>query len=307
MVMLCSAHAWKNVPFTEWFLVEPFEELHRVITMEEFLENFGVDKWPPGKRVGYCGMEPTSPHECNMKVGTPLKPFWDELNIDFDDHEKYNIGVHADITNEKRTMELTTKWNERYPVSEHPVIVFRFPPAPYPMQPGNRQIQRYLQWNPNIFAYAEHEISRMFNGETFLGIHLRTGPDWVVCCRTTLGSEGVMASTQCLAPGEHVFENMCYPTVEHIVNLTKEAVVKHSLQHLFIATDKLSYSHELNTALKPLGVKVHHLDPLLPQMDLMILGEADFFIGNCASSFTSFVKRQRDANGKPSTFWGFPV
>lgn len=65
-----------------------------------------------------------------------------------------------------------------------------------------------------------------------------------------------MASTQCLAPGEHVFENMCYPTVEHIVNLTKEAVVKHSLQHLFIATDKLSYSHELNTALKPLGVSL---------------------------------------------------
>lgn len=59
----------KNVPFTEWFLVEPFEEFHRVITMEDFLENFGVDKWPPGKRVGYCGIEPTSPHECNMKVG----------------------------------------------------------------------------------------------------------------------------------------------------------------------------------------------------------------------------------------------
>lgn len=52
-------------------------------------------------------------------------------------------------------------------------------------------------------------------------------------------------------------------------------------------------------------VKVHHLDPWLPQIDLAILGKSDLFIGNCISSFTSFVSRQRLVQDKPTQFWGY--
>lgn len=52
-------------------------------------------------------------------------------------------------------------------------------------------------------------------------------------------------------------------------------------------------------------VKVHHLDPWLPQIDLAILGKAELFIGNCISSFTSFVSRQRLVQDKPTQFWGY--
>jgi len=51
-------------------------------------------------------------------------------------------------------------------------------------------------------------------------------------------------------------------------------------------------------------VKVFHADPWLPVIDWAVLVKADYFIGNCVSSFTAFVKRTRDIEGKPTYFWG---
>jgi len=43
-----------QVPFTQYFKLEPLLAYHKVIPMEDFMENVAPKIWPAGKRTGNC-------------------------------------------------------------------------------------------------------------------------------------------------------------------------------------------------------------------------------------------------------------
>lgn len=126
---------------------------------------------------------------------------------------------------------------------------------------------------------------------------------------------------------------MCMPSQKTIVKQLKRLIrnFRPPLVSVFVASDSDHMLSILRDALKKLDVSlpkfklssifpkellilfqytfqiiVTKLEPSNPHLELAILGLSNHFVGNCISSFSAFVKRERDAKGLPSSFWDFP-
>ncbi|XP_077863753.1 GDP-fucose protein O-fucosyltransferase 1-like [Saccoglossus kowalevskii] len=300
---------YKNVPYSDFFKFEELEKSQKVILMEDFIEYLAPKYWSPGKRHGYCWLPPNSDSQCKMKEGNPFGPFWDAFDVDFDDYVVYHLITNIDIDGTDSNRFIKEQWNKQFPASNHPVLTFKGAPASFPVQQGNRQLHQYIKWSDNIMQEAHLHMNKLFHGEKYVGIHLRNGIDWERACEHAEGSHNLMASPQCLTTGQLLSRAMCYPSTKTVLEYTKTVVMAIDAKHVYIATDHDPLKEELQDYLEPIGVKVHHLNPALPQIDLALLGQSDYFIGNCVSSFSSFVKRDRDTSSgnKPTTYWGFEL
>lgn len=110
--------------------------------------------------------------------------------------------------------------------------------------------------------------------------------------------------------------DMCLPTKETIIRQLKRTIKSYNnspnqksstVKSVFVSSDNNHMITELNEALSRMKVSVHKYPTQNVHVDLAILGMSHHFIGNCISSFSAFVKRERDGNGFKSTFWAFPA
>uniref|UniRef100_A0A0B7A674 GDP-fucose protein O-fucosyltransferase 1 n=1 Tax=Arion vulgaris TaxID=1028688 RepID=A0A0B7A674_9EUPU len=291
-------------PYDSYFLVEPLREYHRVITMESFMTEIAPTVWPPGQRKVFCysARHGSNKDHCNAKEGNPFGPFWDWFHIDFDESVIFG-PLFYDI-------QMTTavaEWTETYPSKDYPVLAFVGPPAAFPVSQYHIKLQRYVKWSHNYSKLADEFIQQNIPHRPFLGIHLRNGPDFEKACEHVSTTPNMFAAKQCIGErGEFgpTTQEMCFPSISTVTEQVKKEVNRLGIKTVFIATDYNDLRTELSKVLSNISL-VKQAKPASPMLDLVILGRSDHFIGNCVSTFTAFVKRERDVTQLPSSFWAF--
>lgn len=308
----------KQIPFNTYFAVEPLKKYHRVISMENFMKQLAPTIWPEENRISFCYMErkslskpETTEVGCHAKEGNPFGPFWDTFSIDFTASEFYG-PLHFDVHHSN----MPERWRERYPAYKWPVLAFTGAPASFPVQNENRYLQEYLKWNHKYRSLASDFIKNTLPKGAFIGIHLRNGIDWVRACEHVKDSQQLFASPQCLGYNNEkgsLYPELCMPSKELIVRQLKRLIKnvkqdhpKNEVRSIFVASDNNHMLTDLNSALQRMNITAYRLKEDNPHLDLVILGMSNHFVGNCISSYSAFVKRERDVNGFPSYFWAYP-
>lgn len=308
---------YKNVPYKEWFKPEKLNAFHRSIPADDFMQQIAPKYWPLNERRGFC----YGSTECQMQFGNPANQFWKELGVD---EFTNNINFLIDFNE-------PSQWLKIFPAGEFPVIALRGAPASFPVKARDRDNQRYMVWSDDIIKQVNEFLTETFgnfnsqfiellekslyfhnflDNEKFIGIHLRNGIDWENACGYIDKENDManfMASPQCLENSDvKLNKNLCFPSTEIILNDLENIIVnelKGKVRNIYVATDKMPMIKEIKSRFSGIIDKVVHYDPWLPVLDLAILARSEYFIGNCVSSFTAFVKRERDVNKKESAFW----
>ncbi|XP_043275938.1 GDP-fucose protein O-fucosyltransferase 1 [Venturia canescens] len=295
-----------QIPFDVYFNVTQLENCHKVMLMETFMKEIAPLEWPESKRIAFCYAARGNTGSCNAKEGNPFGPFWDTYGVDFVGSEFYG-PLHYDVYH----TNIAQQWQTKYPSSSWPVLAFTGAPASFPVQAENRNLAKCLNWNDNMLNRAKKFIKETLPRGGFVGIHLRNGIDWVRACEFISSTPNLFAAPQCLGYRNErgkATHSMCLPNLNVILRHLKRVIRNgKDIKSVFVASDNNYMIPELTKALERMEIQVFRQpEPVSSHLDLAILGRANYFIGNCISSFSAFVAREREVRGYPTYFWGFP-
>lgn len=269
------------VPFDQVFKTSELRKYYpKIITMEHFMEQLAPTIWK--EKVLYCMR---SDKRCMDLTGSPKKPFWNHFNISTFDRS-FTVG-HA--CNDIYQLEA---W-------KHPVVALSYPCAPYPMLPEHRHIARFFQWTD---FYQKQARDILPPNAVTVAAHIRAGSDWVKACQKLEGNgmKDFMASPQCHEPNDSfkVTASICLPDTaamsKQLSEIGSRVRQKGKTLILRIASDvpKMDDKLHLSQVYDEI-VQVSNKDAFV---DLAVLTMADYLVGNCVSSFTSFAARMRPQN-----------
>lgn len=296
-----------QIPFQKYFQVEPLRKYTKVFLMDDFMENIADEIWPQGQRIAFCYQFRDGENSCKAKDGNPFGPFWDRFNIDFDHNAKFGpLGFDMDYGFHK------SAWVNNFPGDKFPVLAFTGAPGAFPVLEKNVKLQQYIKWSSYIDNLAETFINKFKpnKDDKFIGIHLRNGKDFKLACEHTrdMKNNNFFASAQCLGYGTEngdLSMELCYPSDNTIMKQVGDALRKTGAKHAYIASDNDHMIKKFEKRFK--SVKFVKYDLESPHVDLCILGKAEHAIVNCVSTFSAFLKRQRDTENKTTDFWAFSV
>ena len=221
-------------------------------------------------------------------------------------HRPGHLSVQIMIIFCGRCVDLNSFSSCRYPV-----IAFTGAPAAFPVQQQNLPLQQFVVWQEKWKSRARTWLQQNLPPGPFVGVHLRNGGDWVRACEhVDKGLEQLFSSPQCLGyRGEHgkLTKELCLPSLATVARQVRRAAKEVKAVAVFVASDSDHLLDQLRNELRTTRLSFHKQESNPPdtQLDLVILGQSNIFIGNCVSSFSAFVARGRAVHGLPTQFFGF--
>ena len=284
--------------------------LPNAVTFENFMNEYG-DSWD--NRKAFCKSPSTKRCEERGKLGTPGN-YWKRLGIEFD--------------GEVRKVLTTSNAKE---MSEHGVIVLTQSGFSFPAPRSTLRHHGMLKWSDSILEKATSLIRRNVPSlEPFVSVHIRAGSDFRRSCRRegtkkafeTANFERIKKFFEARTCFERkhisVSYRMCEPTKEDYINGVQSALEQSHSCIVYVASDLKSSSELLSSdELKPPSSRTDCGSVTVfsqqsgnddPYVDLAVMAQGSHFVGNCVSSFTAIVVRERTYSKKtkqlPVSYWG---